>query len=351
MEDFLGVTLKEVARKARVSTATVSRVLNGIGPMKNSTRKRVMQAVEALKYRPNTHARALAAGSSRMLGMIVSNLTNPFFLDIFRGLEAGAREQGYEVIVASTDYDRNRLVSSVHSMLGRRPAGLALVVSEMEPDLIRELAASDVPTVFYDVGVPGKNSANIKVNYQAGMQTLVDYLHQLGHRRMAFVGHHVSLGPLQERAQTFASMIASQFQDVEFVSVAQQDSPFGGQEAAAQILDSGFDPTAIVCVNDFMALGVLGELRERGIRVPEDISVTGFDNISLAQFVTPPLTTVDIPRHKIAQMFVQALLSEDEESSLMGRAIQIKPELIIRQTTGAAPARAGAGRRAAAIHS
>lgn len=331
------VTLREVAEKARVSTATVSRVLNGIGPIKNSTRKRVLQAVADLRYRPNMHAQALAAGRSRTLGMIVSNLANPFFLDIYRGLEDGLRPRGYELVVASTDYDRAVLVSKVHSMMSHRLAGLALVVSEMEPDLIEELAAADLPTAFYDVGVAGKNSTNIKVSYQAGMQSLVDYLHHLGHRRMAFAGHHLSLGPLRERQESFLAMIHSHFKDVEFMSVSFSDSPSGGQEAAREILDSGFHPTAILCVNDFMALGVLAELRERGIRVPDQVSVTGFDNISLAQFVSPPLTTVDIPRDRIAEMFVQALLPDEKKSPLLGREVQIKPELIIRQTTAPAP--------------
>src|SRR5213594_4295035 len=307
--------LEDVAKRARVSTATVSRVLNDIGPLRPSTRKRVLKAVAELKYRPNIHARALAAGKSHILGMIVSNLSNPFLLDLYRGLEASAREKGYEVVVASTDYERKGLVSSVHSMMSRRLAGLALVVSEMEPELIEELATSDLPTVFYDVGIAGRNSTNIKTNYQIGMQTLIEYLHQLGHMRMAFVGHHTSLGPLRERQETFLEMTRSRFKGVEFISVAHADSPFGGQEAAREILDSGFQPTAILCVNDFMALGVLGELHERGIKIPQKISVTGFDNISISQFAYPPLTTVNVPRDRIAEVIFKALVPDDKETS------------------------------------
>src|SRR5882724_1360964 len=276
--------LEDVARKANVSTATVSRVLNGLGPIKSSTKKRVLKVVRELKYRPNLHARTLAAGKSNTLGMIVSNLSNPFFLDIFRGLESAALAKGYEVMVASTDYERARLVSSVHSMMSHRLAGLALVVSEMEPDLIEELAENNLPVVFYDVGVAGEHSTNIKVNYEAGMQALIEYLHQLGHRRMAFVGQHMSLGPLKERQESFLAMTRSRFKEAEFTTAAGSDSPFGGQQAAREILDSGFRPTAILCVNDYTALGVLAELRERQIHVPQQISVTGFDNISLAQF-------------------------------------------------------------------
>jgi len=330
--------LEDVAKKANVSTATVSRVLNGVGPIKNSTRKRVLKAIQELKYRPNLHARTLATGRSRSFGMIVSNLSNPFFLDIFRAFEAAALARGYEVLVSSTDYDRGRLVSSVHSMMSRQLAGLTLVVSEMEPDLIRELASSSMPVVFYDVGIGGKKTTNIRVNYQVGMQMIIAYLHQLGHRRMAFVGHHTTLAPLQERHESFLAMMRSQYNETEFVSVAGSDSPFGGVEAAREILDSGFEPTAILCVNDYTAIGVLAELRERGIRVPQQISVTGFDNISLAQFVSPALTTVNIPRDRIAGLMFQALLPEEGPDTVHGKEISIKPELVIRETTG--PARA-----------
>lgn len=330
--------LEDVAKRANVSTATVSRVLNGVGPIKSSTRKRVLKAIQELKYRPNLHARTLAAGKSRTLGMIVSNLSNPFFLDIYQGIESAALAKGYDVTVASTDYDRARLVSSVHAMMSRRPTGLALVVSEMEPELIEELSTCGMPVVFYDVGIAGANCTNIKVNYHFGMQALIEYLHHLGHRRMAFVGHHISLGPLQERQESFMALMQSRFEDGEFLSVACSDSPFGGQEAARQILESGFDATAILCVNDFTAMGVLAELRDRGIEVPRDISVTGFDNISLSQFVSPPLTTVNIPRDQIATLMFEAMMAPGEGTP-RGREISIKPELVIRSTTGPAPAR------------
>jgi LacI family transcriptional regulator len=333
------MTLKDVARKAKVSTATVSRVLNGVGPIKSSTRKRVMSAIQELKYRPNLHARALAAGGSRTLGMVVSNLSNPFFLDIFQAMELAARPKGYEVMVSSTDYDRERLVTSVHSMLSKQIAGLALVVSETEPGLIEELSDSDVPVVFYDIGVAGKNCTNIKMNYEAGMQSVVEYLHQLGHRRMAFVGHHVSLGPLRKRQESFLDMIRSKLKDSDFVSVAGTDSPAGGQAAAQQILNSGFHPTAILCVNDFTAMGVLAELRIHGIDVPGDVSVTGFDNISLAQFVAPPLTTVHTPRARIAELMFEALQPMSPQNTVRGREISIRHELVIRETTGPAPRR------------
>jgi DNA-binding LacI/PurR family transcriptional regulator len=148
------MNLEQVARRAKVSTATVSRVLNNASVVKTSTRARVIKAIEELKYHPNLHARNLAGGKSRTIGMIVSNMENPFFFDIYKTVENDAHLAGFEVVMANTDYRSEQLVSSIRLMIGRRVAGLAVVVSEMEPALIEELTDSSIPVVFYDVGSP-----------------------------------------------------------------------------------------------------------------------------------------------------------------------------------------------------
>src|SRR5579885_2727369 len=190
------MNLEQVARRAKVSTATVSRVLNNIGPVRASTRARVIKAIEELKYYPNLHARNLAGGKSRTIGVIVSNLENPFFLDIYKTVESDAHAGGYEVVVANTDYRPEQLVTSIRLMIGRRVAGLAAIVSEMDPALIDELSDTQIPVVFYDVGCPRKNITNIRVNYRRGIEKVIEYLHTMGHRRIGFVGHHAVLGPI-----------------------------------------------------------------------------------------------------------------------------------------------------------
>src|SRR5216683_5010947 len=195
------MNLEQVARRAKVSTATVSRVLNNASVVKTSTRARVMKAIADLKYHPNLHARNLAGGKSKTFGMIVSNMENPFFFDIYKTVESDAHAAGYEVVVANTDYRAEQLVNSIRLMIGRRVAGLAAIVSEVDPSLIDELSASRIPVVFYDVGAPRKNITNIRVNYRRGMEKVVDYLHSLGHRKLGFVGHHSVLGPIHERVK------------------------------------------------------------------------------------------------------------------------------------------------------
>jgi LacI family transcriptional regulator len=325
------MNLEDVAKRAGVSTATVSRVLNKIGVVKRSTRERVERAVEELKYYPNIHARALAGGSTRTLGVIVSNLENPFFLNVFHAIETEARRNGYEVLVANTDYDPERLKSSVRLMLGRRVAGLSLVVSEIAPNLLEELSERNVHTVVYDVGAPAKNIVSLKTNYRLGMQRVAEYLYQLGHRRMAFIGHHPALGPLSDRQQTFLDVMQRYGPEVEFTTLAQSDGFAGGREATRELLDSGFRPSAILCVNDFMAIGVLRQLRDAGLQVPEDVSVAGFDNIALSEMVHPTLTTVHIPRDLIGRRMYESLTAGGDAAETV-----IEPELVIRESTGPA---------------
>jgi DNA-binding LacI/PurR family transcriptional regulator len=328
------MNLQEVARRAKVSTATVSRVLNNSGLVKGTTRSRVMKAVEELKYHPNLHARSLAGGKSRSIGVIISNIENPFFLDIYKAVEAGAHAAGYEVVMANTDYRSEQLVSSIRLMIGRRVAGVAAVVSEMDPELIEELNGSKIPVVFYDVGTPGENITSIRVNYRRGMEKLTDYLYSLGHRRLGFVGHHAMLGPINERAKVVLDA-ASRYQDVQVRTAADSDTLEGGRRAVRSLLAANGNLTALICVNDLMAVGALRELRDRGIRVPQDVSVTGFDNIKLAQYCYPALTSVHIPRDQIGQIICESLIGESGE--IQERDIMIDPELVLRDSTGSAP--------------
>src|SRR5689334_7387979 len=166
----LAMNLDAVAQKAGVSTSTVSRVLNNLGVVKASTRSRVLKAAEELNYHPNLHARSLARGKNRTLGILVSNMENPFFFDIYHALESAAHERGYEVVVANTDYRAEQLVNSVRLMIGWRVAGLAAIVSEMDERFWQTISDAKIPMVFYDVGTPQKNITNVRVDYRKGMR-------------------------------------------------------------------------------------------------------------------------------------------------------------------------------------
>lgn len=336
------MTLAEVARHAGVSAATVSRVMNGRMVVSPKVRERVLRVVRQLNYAPNVHAQALAGGRSRTIGMIVSNIENPFFLGVFMALEESATQQDYEVLVEHTGYRRERLVESIRSMLKRRVEGLAVIVSEMDRGLIDELAAQDVPVVFFDAGRPARNITSIRVRYDKGTQRTAEYLYSLGHRRYGFVGHHAGLGSLEERKRTFVDVMESFGRDVRYSTVSGIDSPGGGRYAASELLSSPLAPTAIICVNDHMAVGVLRELHERGLRAPDDISVAGFDNIALSEHLCPSLTTVRIPQREIGQLAFEALVFGGANHP---RETVIEPELIVRESSGPAPGHQKRNRR------
>lgn len=329
------MNLEEVARRAKVSTATVSRVINNASVVKSSTRSRVMKAIEELRYHPNLHARNLAGGKSTTFGVIVSNLENPFFFDIYKTIEADAHAAGFEVVMANTDYRAEQLVKSIRLMIGRRVAGLAAIVSEMAPELIEELTQSRIPVVFYDVGSQSKNITNIRVNYSRGIEKVIGYLHSLGHRRLGFVGHHAMLGPINERMRAVVDAVARN-PELEVRTAADADTLEGGRQAARTLLASGFNPTAIICVNDITAVGALLALRERKLRVPEDVSVTGFDNVKLSEFCYPALTTVHIPRERIGHIICERLISLNDKPEEPGPEIVIDPEFVVRDSTAAA---------------
>jgi len=325
--------LRDVAVRAKVSVATVSRVLNDSELVKRSTRTRVLRLVRELNYHQNLLARSLAKGENRCLGMVASNLENPFFLDILVSLESIARMRGYDVAVANTNYQPSKLVSSARLMIGRRIAGLALIGTETNAELFHELEQSGLPAVVYGAGTAAGNVSTINTNYLNGMHKVVKYLRSLGHRRLAFVCQRLAVGSALEQKKAFLDVIRH-FPEVEYTVVADGDGPQGGQQATSQLLASGFGPTAIISANDYIALGVLRALREHSLRVPEEVSVTGHDNITFSEFAYPALTTLDVSRKQIGHMVFEALVADDGECPRGGRTFLIDPELVARESTG-----------------
>jgi DNA-binding LacI/PurR family transcriptional regulator len=295
-----------------------------------------MAALEQLNYRPNLQARELVAGKSNTLGVIVSNLENPFFVEIFHLLEEQAHKAGFEVLVGNTNYQPERLAACIDLFLGRRVAGLAIIVSEqVEPELKR-LAQADIPIAFYDSVIPGKWRTGVRFDYGKGMNLLVQHLYDLGHRRMAYIGYPLRLGPTEDRRDAFIAVTRKLGIQQRYLPGTEHSGYAAGREAARHLLDSGFAPTAILCVNDLFAVGVLRELRTRNIAVPGDISVTGFDNIEIAEFSGPSLTTIDIPRERIAATIFRDLTAGDGRAADQRAQVLIDPELIVRESTGIA---------------
>jgi DNA-binding LacI/PurR family transcriptional regulator len=327
--------LQDVAKRAGVGTATVSRVLNGHPDVKSSTRARVLRAIEQLKYRPNLHARSLAGGQNRILGVVLANLYNPFFADICQAIEINAVQRGYEIELANAHTEIREVLACVQRFVGQKVAGLALF-PEADPGILDELHAAGIPVVLHDSGHAGGNVTAIHFDHRKGMRMLVDLLYALGHRRMAFISAPRCLPPTESRRLEFLELSAQYSFDARVVQPV-ADGFAGGREAARELLRSGTAPTAILCVNDWIAIGAIRELRNRGLSVPGDVSVTGFDNITIAEFCCPSLTTIHIPRAEIGRLVVGALIPDASGVLSPAREIFLDPELVVRESTGVAP--------------
>jgi len=332
--------IRDVAKLAGVSTATVSHVVNNSRFVSEETKRKVLAAIERYGYTPNAHARNLASKQNHTFGVILSDLSNPFFPELVKSIQERAIELGYDISMANTNYDSDRALASVRRMLEQRVSGVAVMTSEMDDSLTRRLAEREVAVVFLDVGKVGPYVSNIVVNYEKGIRAGVEHLLALGHRRMAYISGPLRLKSAQRRHLAFTRMMKKYEPSLRTQPWVYEGDfkAAGGQRAVVEMLLQKPRPTAIVAANDLMAIGALRELKKAGLRVPEDISVVGFDDILFAALTDPPLTTVALPREEIGRASVEALLDTIKDAGRMGREYKITPRLVARESTGPAPA-------------
>jgi DNA-binding LacI/PurR family transcriptional regulator len=330
------MNIREVAKRAGVSTATVSRVVNGTAPVDARTEKRVRAAIQRSGYYPNTHARTLGTGKSHIYGLIISDIENPFFPELVKCFERLAVERSHEVLIANTDYQAARMEGCVRRMLERKVDGVAIMTSEMDPQLIQTLSGRGIPIVFLDTGSVGPGISNISLDYDSGVDQAIDHLTSLGHRRIAFVSGPADLASARTRYDAFLASLRRKKVECSKELIRTGNHRFDGGYAAMQdILKLRQRPTAVLASNDLTAIGIMGALYEAGLRVPEDISVVGFDDIALSGFMSPPLTTIRVSRADIAGFAFTSLYAASQLGKTEGVTHIVRAELAIRQSTAA----------------
>jgi len=330
------MSIKEVARRAKVSTATVSRTLNNSPDVRPHTAEKVRQAIAELNYYPNTHARTLVSGRSRIFGLIISDITNPFFPDLVRGFEDAAVHRGQEVIIGNTDYNPRRMAHCIRRMLERKVDGVAIMTSETDPALLEELVRRKVPTALLDTGKAGEASAVIHIDYAHGIQQAVKHLMALNHRRIAFIAGPPELPSARTRREAFVAGIESHGTKMDPALLVESDHKIeGGAAAMTRLLKLSHRPTAVMASNDLSAIGALGAIYEAGLRVPDDISLVGFDDISFAHLTQPPLTTVRVSRSQLAETAFHALEGLLHGHGESRRDYSITTQLVVRSSTRA----------------
>ncbi len=339
--------IREIARRAKVSTATVSRTINRVPTVDPQLARRVWKIVDELGYYPNTQARALVSGRSRILGLIVSEITNPFFPEIVQAFEDISVQHNYEILLTSTVHDPKRMELAVRRMIERRVDGVAILTFGMEDSLIADLRFRKVPLVFVDVGPPLPGVGNIRVHYQHGIRQAVQHLAALRHVRIAFVSGPSHLRSALARKAAFEESMQEIGLDVApELMVVGDHTMEGGMQALVELARLRNRPTAIVCSNDMSAIGIMRQAYDYGIIVPQDLSVVGFDDIRLAQFMIPPLTTVQMSQTDLARLAFRALMNEvgREVPAPKGSEYMLTTNLVLRKSTALAPSRPQASR-------
>jgi LacI family transcriptional regulator len=330
------VDIRDVARRAKVSTATVSRTVNQVATVDAQLAKRVWKAIAELGYYPNRQARALVSGRSRVFGLIVSEITNPFFPEIVQTFETLAVEQNYEILLTSTVHDPKRMELAVRRMIEGRVDGVAILTFGMEDELLEHLRFRNLPLVFVDVGPKAPRVSNIRVDYAHGIRQAVQHLAAMRHERIGFVAGPLRLRSAVARRDAFEASMHEIGLQVRPEFIVEGDHRLeGGKLALRKLSKLREQPTALMCSNDMTAIGVMRQAFDLGIAVPQELSVIGFDDTRLADFMIPPLTTIQMSQAELATLAFNALLKEvkREAPSPNGTEFVLRTQLILRKST------------------
>jgi DNA-binding LacI/PurR family transcriptional regulator len=336
------MTLHEIAKRANVSIATVSRTINCAPNVDPSLARRVRKVIEEVGYYPNTHARALVSGRSRIVGLMVSDTIGPFLPEIVQTFEKLGFEHNYELFLSSIASDPCQMELAVRRMMERRIEGLAILSFEQEISLIEAFRGRNVPIVVLDKEPPEPFLKTVCIDHMHGVRQAVQYLAALGHLRIAFITGPGSLKTAVARKIAFQKCMKEIGLEMSpQLLVEGDDTVEAGMKALFDLAASPDPPSAVLCSNDMMAIGVMRGAFDLGLKVPRDLSVVGFDDNQIAEFLTPPLTTVQMSYVEIANVAFRTLLDavEDHGSGSSREVCAIQANLVMRCSTNLAPGR------------
>jgi LacI family transcriptional regulator len=329
--------MRTVALRAGVSSATVSRVINGSTSVREETAKHVRRAMDELDFIPNPIATTLKYGRSNTYGLIIPDLTNPFYPEFLLDFEEILVENDQELLLATTQSSEPKLISSVRRMLMRRVDGVVLMASEFDTRSIEPLFDHRIPMVTVDRRRAREGSGDVAIDFEDGYKQAALHLRKLGHRRIGFIGGSQGIRTSQIRLKAFQKALETAGIDYYPKLVRAGNYRVDGGEAAMRsLLNEVLRPTAIMTANDLSAFGALRALHECGVRVPAQMSVVGFDGIMLSDAIYPRLTTIRISPKNMAQTCIQALEEIKSDATKRGSLLSVRGSLIVRESTGPA---------------
>ncbi|CAM5265794.1 MULTISPECIES: LacI family DNA-binding transcriptional regulator [Streptomyces] len=327
--------IKDVAAEAGVSVATVSRVLNGHPSVSQEARTRVLAAVEALGYRPNAVARSLRTAQTRTLGLVISDVLNPYFTELARFVEEEARALGYSVIIGNADERPDLQDHHVRTLIDRRIDGLLVSPADGGTPLLRDVALSGTPMVFVDRWIPGIDVPVVRADGTGAVRDLVAHLHGLGHRRLAIIAGPAATTTGDERVEAFRGALRDHGLALPDAYIGQGDfQAASGRRATEGFLELAEPPEVVFAADNLMALGALDAIRARGLRVPDDIALAAFDDIPWFVHTGPPITAVAQPTADLARAAVRALADRIEGRT--PQSVTLPARLVVRRSCGEA---------------
>ena len=334
----MAATIEDIAQAAGVSVATVSRVLNGSPKVASPTRRRVLRLIDQMAYAPNNLARNLRARGLRVFGLVISDIRNPFFTSVERGVEDAARASGFSVLLTNTDEQPEREAESLRMLLVERVAGVIVVPTggtRHEP--VQALLRLGIPLVALDRPLPNVQVDTVQTDNTLGVRLLVEHLYLAhGHTRLGIISGPHSVGSAAQRARAFADAL----DDLGLERRAEWDvegnfREEGGQAAAARLLEAADRPAAVLVANNRMTLGALRATRDLGLRVPDDVAIVGFDDPPWASLLAPPLTTVAHATYDLGRTAAELLGRRLADPQRAPATVLLPPTLVVRASCGA----------------
>ena len=333
------VTIYDVAKKANVSAMTVSRVINNTGRISEKTRQKVKRVMEELNYVPNSMARSLVLQETKILSLLITDITNPFYTTLARGAEDAAKQFGYRLLLCNSDENLDKEKDYVDMILSTRVDGVLFApAGDSSREHLEKLAQHNVPFVMIDREVPGITSDMIVGNSKDGARQLVEHLIGLGHRRIALINgpHDISTARDRQAGYIEALRLNGIEEDPELIAEAGYKT-FDAVPLLERWLRMTDRPTAVFAANNFLALGIIRSLRKMGLRVPDDMSVVCFDDLEHVSVLEPFLTVASQPAYSFGNMGVRLLIERIRNKGADPRKIVFPAKLIIRQSAARLP--------------
>lgn len=334
--DIEMVNMKDVARYAKVSIATVSRVINNKGYVSDATRIKVENAIEELDYQKNTLARSLVTKRSHVIALILDDITNPFYPQLTRGVEDTAEKNNLSVILCNIESNAEKEIGYINNLIGRQVDGLVFVASRVKKGVYGNQIKIKVPVVRLDRQIFVPNCDSVLLDQFSGAYDITKFLIEQGHKHIAHITGPIDYFTAQERNKGYAQALHDNgIRNVKRLIVRGNYSLESGRISMEQLLNLDKKPTAVFVANDLMAFGAMDVLIKRGIKIPEDIAVAGFDDIPFASIYNPSLTTVSQPTFQMGSLAMQMLIDRlSGNASSESREIILKPTITIRESTG-----------------